>query len=359
MYKIILAFCFSVSILFPKGSYAQDNQNTDIQIGAYYFGGWTGKTNHITNSLLHEFPNRKPKWGWYASNPSIMAQEIDYAANAGIAFFSFCWYYVNSDSSRYKSHPLNSALDFFIKAPNSKRMKFNLLVANHEGTEVGPKDWNFVTDEWLNIFNNDNYLHVGDKPLITIFSIKHLVDRFGSTIRVKEALQIARKKAIRQGFKGINFAICLNDNAVDIKYAKECGFDIFTGYNYHYSGFNSKQVIPIDSLLNSSIKVWDRLARINSPYIPAITLNWDPRPWAAFNKKIMDSPRYSGFSERSIYDAIIAVKSWLKANEVITVKEKIAMVYAWNEYGEGAWLTPTKNNNKLIYLKKALKSNEY
>ena len=46
-----------------------------------------------------------------------------------------------------------------------------------------------------------------------------------------------------------------------------------------------------------------------------------------------------------------------RSNPEKTPKEKIALLYAWNEYGEGARLTPsiTAKDNPLNGIKKGLK----
>ena len=74
-------------------------------IGAYYFDGWAGRhrladteawakdaPTHLTKRMLDEFPEREPIWGWRDDRPEVMEQQIDLAADHGIAFFAFCWY---------------------------------------------------------------------------------------------------------------------------------------------------------------------------------------------------------------------------------------------------------------------------
>src|SRR5438034_1397685 len=69
-----------------------------IQLGAYYFDGWAkAVSGHLTPRLRDSFPDRKPKWGWVTSTPEIVKDQIDLAADAGLSFFSFCWYYPDYD----------------------------------------------------------------------------------------------------------------------------------------------------------------------------------------------------------------------------------------------------------------------
>jgi hypothetical protein len=75
-------------------------------VGAYYFDGWAGKSDrwkddpawtalnpptHLTKRMIEEFADREPIWGWRDDSLAIMEQQIDLAADHGIAFFAFCW----------------------------------------------------------------------------------------------------------------------------------------------------------------------------------------------------------------------------------------------------------------------------
>ncbi|MHB9034979.1 MAG: glycoside hydrolase family 99-like domain-containing protein, partial [Anaerolineae bacterium] len=124
-------------------------------VGAYYFDGWAGRSRHaddpaepwaakapmqLTRRMLEEFPGREPVWGWRDDSPAVMEQQIDLAADAGLDFYAFCWYWhVNggpADPQAIADDSLNLGLELFLKARNSRRMRFCLLVANHQGFEI-------------------------------------------------------------------------------------------------------------------------------------------------------------------------------------------------------------------------------
>ncbi|MFC1224241.1 glycoside hydrolase family 99-like domain-containing protein [Pedobacter sp. BG31] len=347
--------------VFFSGNNSAFAQIAPIKLGAYYFDGWTGQTNHITKSLKDNFPERKPKWGWVTSTPKIMKAQIDEAANAGISFFSFCWYYSDSDSTKLKSNPLNKALGLYLSSPNSGRLQFNLLVANHLGSIIGPKDWDFVTSAWIRYFKDPKYLKVDAKPLITIFDFRTLIQEFGSTDAVKSALSQLRAKAEKSGLIGVTCAACISGGVSDRILAQKCGFDVLTAYNNHSAGFKGAvKKLPIDNLTRADSAVWESYKTSVLPYIPVITLNWDPRPWGDINKNNLSSPIYVGYSPGSVYSQVIAIRNWLSTNPVAT-KEKVAVIYAWNEYGEGAWLTPSiVDKGKYLYeVKRALNKKLY
>lgn len=308
-----------------------------IMLGAYYFDGWAGLTQHLSPELASNFPERKPIWGWVTSKQDVLEEQIDLAANAGLSFFSFCWYFTSVEE--FKANPRNRALYFYLKAKNREKLKFNLLVANHDNYIVGPQNWNYLCKYWIDLFKNPQYVRVNGAPLLTFISTNSLIKSFGSGAKVNAALKELRAMAKENGLNGVTVAICQYPDPKISQLVAECGFDIATGYNYHESGYQkNQQVVPIDSLQSGSLNIWNALKRSPLPLIPAITANWDPRPWPVQYKNPVI---YTGYSAKSVSASIQAVRKFMDNNPTEITHERVALIYAWNEYGEGAWLTPS------------------
>ncbi|WP_443939720.1 glycoside hydrolase family 99-like domain-containing protein [Pedobacter sp. MW01-1-1] len=348
-FRIVLCVFLSADLL------CCDAQNK-VQIGAYYFDGWTGVyPYHLTKSLQDNFSEREPKWGWMTSSQAIMNKQIQEATNAGLSFFSFCWYY--PDGKKYTTEPLNNSLNYFVKSPISKRMKFCLMVANHQGFLINRANWSSVCSEWLGYFKKSNYLNVAEKPLLIFFSLQTLIDGLGGVDAVSNGLDSLRIAAKDIGLKGVSIAVCIDGNPKNTALAKACGFDLLTGYNYHQIALNSaKKEVPIEKLQISEMNLWSSIANQTTlPYIPVTTLGWDPRPWANKSNKYDTAPYYAGLSPLSVANSVSNCIKWLRTNKAKTTKEQIALLYAWNEYGEGAYLTPSKNGTNLLkYIKKTI-----
>ncbi|MFL5809472.1 MAG: glycoside hydrolase family 99-like domain-containing protein, partial [Flavisolibacter sp.] len=134
-----------------------------------------------------------------------------------------------------------------------------------------------------------------------------------------------------------------------------CGFDVLTSYNDHESGFETGQVsIPIEKLTASTEKIWEQFKNASLPYIPAVTLGWDHRPWDGNTT----TPYYTGYSESSVFNSIRSVSDWLNKNPDKTPGLPLTILYSWNEYGEGAWLTPSElmKDSLLQGVKRALRN---
>lgn len=353
MKKIALITLIIISGLlfaFKNHFSTKPSQPKTVRIGAYYYDGWSSNQPiNLTKGLTDTFVERKPIWGWNTSEPAAMQGQIDEAANADISFFCFCWYFPNSGKTNYTNTPLNNAVKLFMQAPNNNRMNFSIMATNHQGFFIGPKDWPVVTKAWLSIFQHPRYLKVNNKPFLSFFSEQTLLKTFGSTGNVRKAFDSLRSLAKNAGLNGVSIAVCIpNANPKDIDDAKACGFDFITGYNSHGYGFKwnwqkKKYEAPIDSLISGNVILWNQFSKISTlPYIPNITLNWDPRPWATSNNIYTHSPSYTGYSANSIYSSVKSVVNWIKQHPQATnSSDPVAIMYAWNEYGEGGWLTPS------------------
>ena len=182
----------------------------------------------MTKLLETEFADRKPLWGWKDDTVEIMQKQIDYCADHGIAFWAFDWYY---PEGKTKTTPLNNALELYLKAPNCQRLKFCLLVANHAGFRIGPKDWDACCDKWIELFQKPTHLRLDGQPLLIVFSPDELQKAFGGVEGVRKALDSLRAKAKKAGLPGVAVAACTVPGKHLADLARS-GYTILTGYNY-------------------------------------------------------------------------------------------------------------------------------
>ncbi len=307
----------------------------DVNIGAYYFGGWYENSHHVTDSLRYAYPERTPIWGWVTSTPEIIKTQIDLAADNGISFFAFCWYF-NSDLSENKG--ANIAIKQFLEAPNKKRMKFCYLVSNHSGYFITKKTWPVLKQHWISAFKDSSYLKVDGKPLIIFFDYQSFINDFGSAQAVKDTINFFRNEVKEMGLNGVTIAGCAWPDAGGISKAMSCGFDLLTGYNYRSLGQTGLKT-PIENMYNTEYNtIYNAFKNAGAKCIPISTLNFDQRPWS---KTPETEKIFTGFSKNSVYNSVYNLRKWIKENPSSVTNEKLGLLYAWNEYGEGAWLTPS------------------
>lgn len=310
-------------------------------VGAYYFDGWSGKTNdiHLPKLLKTKYADRQPVWGWTADTIEIIEQQIDYCADHDMAFWAFDWYYPEGED---KTTPLNNALGLYLKAPNRERLKFCLLVANHAGFRIGPKDWDACCEKWIELFRQPTHLRVGGEPLVIFFSPEELKQAFGGVDGVRQAFESLRTKARQAGLPGVAVAACTGPG--DLKELADSGYTLLTGYNYSLGWMNGAGGRPFGELIEGNQRIFDQFAeRTPLPYVPVITIGWDRRPWEEERlppEKM--SVWYPDRSPRLVEDFVRLGVQWLDKHPDKATPERLLLLYAWNENGEGGYLTPTK-----------------
>jgi len=185
MKRFVWSLVFVCIAFIPATAYAQPPK-PKATVGAYYFDGWSGKTEaiHLTKLLQTDYADRKPVWGWRDDTVEIMRKQIDYCADHDIAFWAFDWYY---PEGKTKTTPLNNALDLYLKAQNCQRLKFCLLAVNHAGFYIGPKEWDACCDKWIELFQKPTHVRLDGQPLLIFFSPGELQKAFGGVEGVGKA----------------------------------------------------------------------------------------------------------------------------------------------------------------------------
>lgn len=347
---------------------------TRATVGAYYFEGWAGRNAladdptqpwakdapaHVTRQLVEEFPEREPVWGWRDDSLEIMERQIDLAADHGIAFFAFCWYWHDNGQAINKTAIQEDfkhlCLDLFLKARNSHRMKFCLLVANHEGSEIkGVANWKAAGEFWLPYLTHPQYQTVGGKPLLIIFNSKG-GDRDGFA-----AMQ---ESACKAGLPGLAIAGSWGGAPEDGYVHRQHNVAMDDGYT-HRTHYN---IVPgwargLESHTYAELAAANRAEWHGSPgqpYMPIVTAGWDKRPW-----ENPADPSQKGCwyhpdrTPEQVAACLRDAVAWMDHHPDQTTAERIVLVYAWNEFGEGGHIAPTKGDPEGKYLK-ALKDVVY
>lgn len=343
--------------IFASGAMADDAPKLRAQIGAYYFDGWAGRNKeadnpaaawakdmptHVTKRLLDEFGSREPAWGWRDDTAAIMERQIDLAADHGLAFWSFCWYF-HPDEKAVADDPKHTGMKLFVAAKNNSRMKFCLMVANHAGYMLKtPENWKKAAEMWLPYLKHPSYLTADGKPLVVIFSPQD---------SSKEGMDLAQAVAKSAGLPGITFAAC-SPNPPANGYAATTRYNVGTGWE---KGYAEKKYSELIETVKQS---WNGTPAL--PHIPCLVAGWDKRPWEkpATGDAKADAKLCWYFPDRTpeLFAKHLAdVIAWMDAHPEQATKERLAIAYAWNEFGEGGYIAPTKGDPDGGYLK-ALKS---
>src|SRR6267142_5053880 len=149
--KLLTSLVFFLMTTLVIAANSSAGSNATVTVVSYYFGNYhpgdprNTKTKgadwsewELVKKAKPRFPGHQqphvPLWGYQdESDPAVMANKIIAAADHGITGFIFDWYYYNDGP--FLERPID---DGFLKATNSARLKFALMWANHDWTDIHP-----------------------------------------------------------------------------------------------------------------------------------------------------------------------------------------------------------------------------
>jgi len=313
-------------------------------VGAYYFEGWyhdtPGAIAAFANAeLRNDFPEREPIWGgglWRGDTVEIMEQQIDLAADHGVAFFSFDWYWYG-DPATTANDGINSGLKNFMLASNRNRMKFNINIVDAAPTTINSDaEWEQVADMLLPYLTDSRYLRVGGNPLITNFAAA------GMTQTNYDYFQ---QIAVAAGLDEVEFAA--NVAGPTSLYTHVTRYNAVPGWGageveYPYQSL-TEYVEGNDSWAPG---IWNTESGGPQSYIPMVMAGWDARPWNTPPTWYFNPTRTPEAVGAHLQKAI----DWIDDNPTLATPERLVMIYAWNEFGEGGYIAPTMGDPDGLYL---------
>jgi hypothetical protein len=316
------------------------SSQTHARLGAYYFDGWTGPlTNFHFNGLLSgPYQGREPLSGWQDNNKCAVEQQLAWAHSFGLGFFVFDWYF--NATVLEPPEDLNSALKITHALADRHGMQYAILYVNSPPFVAGPADWAGAIDEWMGYMADPAYMLVNGKPLFHIIDMEQMRQTFGSSTAVSAALNQLRAAGQAHGFAGVYIVGGVGNPGDSFGLAFVDGYDAVSIYNYPGLVGAANGMSPFSSLADTGKSIWSEEALWSPlPFIPVAMTGWDPRPWngnnlAWFGRSPQEVATFVG-------DAITWAESTPRLRAEPSPAPPIVLMEAWNEQGEGSFLTPT------------------
>jgi hypothetical protein len=180
------------------------------------------------------------------------------------------------------------------------------------------------------------HLTIGGKPLVIIF------DARGGE---KEGFAAVQDEARKAGLPGLAIAAC-GPGAVETGYTHSTHYNIVPGWNRGSEQHKFQEMIEVHR------KSWKGSAQ--QPHIPCLTVGWDKRPWETAGKP-GEAWYYPDRTPEQVAAGVRDAIEWVEKHPEQATAEKLIVLYAWNEFGEGGYLAPTKGDPEGKFLK-AIKS---
>jgi len=297
------------------------------EIGVYYFPGWSPDQWNRWEKQKG-FPERDPVLGFYREgDPEVADWHIKWAAENGITFFMYDWYWRDGNITLEKGLG-----DGYLKSKYMYYIKFCVMWANHAPfANHTPEQLLTVTDYWIDkYFSLDCYYKIDGKPVVSFFAPDNLTHDLGGSENVRLAFDAMRRRVQDAGLPGIYFIACGDNSPVSQKRFKSEGYDAISAYNSPSAGATS-QWSSYSSMMQGHVNIWNNSLR--EPlldYIPFLTVGWDSRPWHGNDALV----RF-GRSTQHFREGLMAMKNWMDKHD-----KRIALLEAWNEWGEGSYIEP-------------------
>lgn len=361
----------------PRKKKTEKRQNEKVMVLAFYlpqfypipendaawepgFTEWDSVIRSRSWFEGHKQPVEPGELGYYdLRNAEIIEQQAVLAKEHGVD--GFCFYYYHFSGKRVLSDPLRNFLGSDVSMP------FCLLWANHNWTkkwDAGESeiiiqqdhddfDDKFFIRSLLDIFRDDRYIMVNDKPVFGVFMPQLFPN-------IKATTDVWREEAELAGFAGLYLFMIDDWGGVGCN-PKEYGFDATYEMPSNSFGKLSDQRKSVNGLINEfvgKIVSYDDLASeyTSRPFPSYKRLKTVMAPWD-------NSPRYK---ERAIITRTTGYESyrkWLTSAIVDTYlnhheEERFVFLHSWNEWAEGTFIEPSRHEGRerLRQTKKAVEA---
>lgn len=354
--------CFVASYYFP-------NYHVDARNEARLGKGWSEW--ELVKQAKPRFPGHVqpnvPAWGYTdEADPAQMAQKIDAAADHGIDAFIFDWYYYNDGPFLERGVEQG-----FMKAKNNARMKFGLMWANHDWSDIFPcttaktpeilypaavtnETFDRVADLLIaKYFSHPSYWKIDGRPYFSIYELHTLMKGLGGLDATAAALQRLRDKAHKAGLPGVHlnaviFGVQLLPGETALQRPEQLieklGFDSVTSYVWvHHVAMPEFPQTPYAYVMDKYLEYCNTAAKkFPVPYHPNVSMGWDPSPRckqsdAFVNHGYPFTPTLSGNTPEAFEIGLRKVKALL---DNVPAKDRILTINCWNEWTEGSYLEP-------------------
>lgn len=339
----------------------------DILVGVNYFAGWWRELPNKWHGQgwkldqpdwRPEFPDRVPLLGEY-NEQAAMDSEIIAASKHGVDFFAILWYFPKPGSAVSRNAPmLNRGLEQFIASPEANRMKFCIEYCNSPRfSAVGDEEWAQCIPVWVEAMKHPSYLRVDGRLVFKVHGITEFLRANNNDLDLCRKRLDTLRDAVRAAGLGemiIGVGISGQTPTLGRKWPSASVFD-FTGTYMSVPEVEERDAEhPYATLAAAARQTLANRVGDPLPWMPFLAAGWNPRPWT-YPKAEPHYQRFFTFPTREEFAAELRnmKESFAKHPTLGLPKkdgttQKAFTIYAWNEFGEGGILAPTKGKGNMM-----------
>jgi hypothetical protein len=339
---------------------AAEEQN-EVVVGAIRWDAWAEWEKYKSFLYPEQWRYRLPFYAKVRDDgsveirgdrPEVMAQELEFAHNAGIDYWAWVWYDPTRPEAAH-GH-MNDALDIYRAHPARHLVDYCLVGPGYHATQ----HWGDTTERFVAMFSEPNYKKVlGGRPLFYYLSSQDAVPHFGSVKAARGAMDYLRAEAMKAGL-GDPYIVGLcfwPDKGAQA--AKDCGFDAIGSY-CNPPGAEGRE-LEYEELAGLNRWFWEKCKETGLPVVPPLNAGWDPRPRRSLEHVSDDGNWCYGPTPEELQAHVTDALVWVRDHPAICEANTI-LIYAWNEFDEGGWICPTwsEGTARLDAIQRALESVE-
>lgn len=349
--------------------YYFDNWHEDARQQQWMGEGWTEWD--LVRRAKPRFPGhhqpKRPLWGFTDdTRPEDFERAAAAACDAGIDAFIVDWYWYQDQP--FLEGPLNQSI-----LPSDSPLKFALMWANHEWTDVFPQThghrprhlaspavngegFRSMTQRIIERYmTSPRYWRIDGAAYFSIFQIDGLIESLGGREAAREAFADFRNRAASAGVGELHLAVVTSNFEPDSgmhDYLAALGIDSANDYwwpmydNWYAPGMTpsltaQSPTIPYAELRRAAESRRDAVqSTIDVPYAPTVDAGWDSTPRTVQDETMFTDgyPYLPVVVDDSPEELEVALRNALAYAR--QHNSRYLTVYAWNEWTEGSFLMP-------------------
>jgi hypothetical protein len=332
-------------------------------VGAYYFDMWSPRETRVVENTERLYGRSADWWGgirdffgkslyggkpveentrgeggnWGHLMPRIgyydvrstrtLEMQIEQAADAGLQFFAFYWYW-NRDT---RSEIFGEGIGSYLAATNRSRLKFSIAYFAHpwdHRMHLDEVDAAPMIERLVDLFAHPGYLRIDNqRPYFVLGDSRNIGD---GSIKATQDFITALKRATRARM-GVEPYVSMQVGLPSWQQITNAD-----GTTCVAAGVQPKGPDTYANMIFRAKRLYRLASTLDRPFSPCVTTHFDERP----RKDIMpNSGRYlTDRTDQYFREALLAARA--VADQGTHSANRIISVYAWNEWHEGGVLEP-------------------
>ena len=340
--------------------------STNLLVGINYFAGW-----------WETLPNKWHGHGWTAQEPdwrplhpervpvtgeynvqATMDREIAVASRHGVDFFSILWYFPQPGSGKQaEAALLNRGLETYVASTNAGLMRFMVEYCNAAAfSATNDAQWAECIRAWLPALRHSSALRVDGRLVFKVHdAYRFVMGNGGDAVRCRRQLDALRAAARAEGLGEMVIGCGVMSRtriAPDAVIAK--AFDFTATYMSIPEVEVREAEHPYASLAAEARAARGLHAADPVPWVPYLAAGWNPRPWTHPGSD-PNHRRFFTFPTRAEWTLELnAAREDFKKHPHLGIPRRDGScqpaftIYAWNEFGEGGIVAPTRGTGEMM-----------